>query len=239
MNYFNYFTEIEEHFQRKRGAQIYLSPLDWALIASWREAGIPLAAVLAGIDQAFEKFESGRRRDSQRHRSLVYCSAAVLAAAEAMAAASAGADAPPPPPPAPRDDAFGPARLHAHLAAAALRIEACPHLDPADPAAAEILATLRRLASSLAPDRGTPAPAAPGLEQLDRLLTVLDDKLHALLLQRAPVEALLALRTDVERELAPYRRQLRPEQIAMIERQFLHRRLLEWAALPRLSLFYL
>ncbi|HVA65248.1 MAG TPA: hypothetical protein VNF74_16095 [Terriglobales bacterium] len=241
MNYFNYFTEIEEHFQRKRGAQLYLSPVDWALIASWREAGIPLQAVLAGIDQAFEKFEFGRRRDSQRPRSLVYCSAAVVAAAEAMAAASAGAGAgasegsESAAPAAPRDDAFSPARLAAHLAAAEQKIAVCPHLDPAEPAAAEILATLRRLAASVA---AAPAPAA-SLEELDRVLTVLDDKLHAVLLQRAPVAALVALRADVERELAPYRRQLRPEQIAMIERQFLHRRLLEWAALPRLSLFYL
>ncbi|MGH9466369.1 MAG: hypothetical protein ACRD1Y_03340, partial [Terriglobales bacterium] len=91
MNYFNYFTEIEEHFQRQRGAQIWLSPVDWDLIASWREAGIPLAAVLAGIDQAFEKFSSGRRRDTARHRSLVYCAAAVLEAAAAARAAAIGA----------------------------------------------------------------------------------------------------------------------------------------------------
>ncbi|MGH9483319.1 MAG: hypothetical protein ACRD1L_14620, partial [Terriglobales bacterium] len=106
MNYFNYFTEIETHFQHKRGAQLWLSPVDWALIASWREAGIPLAAVLAGVDQTFEKFESGRRRDAHRPRALVYCAAAVLAAAEAMRAAALGA--PPVDAAAPRDDGFTP-----------------------------------------------------------------------------------------------------------------------------------
>ena len=30
--YFNYFTEIEEHFQRRRGTLLMLSPLDWALM---------------------------------------------------------------------------------------------------------------------------------------------------------------------------------------------------------------
>ena len=56
-NYFNYFTEVEEHFQRARGTALFLmSPLDWALIESWKNAGVPLTAVLRGIDTAFEKW---------------------------------------------------------------------------------------------------------------------------------------------------------------------------------------
>ena len=56
-NYFNYFTEIEEHFQRRRGGILLLSTLDWALIETWKDAGIPLEAVLRGIDGAFERYE--------------------------------------------------------------------------------------------------------------------------------------------------------------------------------------
>src|SRR4029077_1142972 len=56
LNYFNYFTEIEEHFQRARGTSLFLlSPLDWALVESWKNSGVPLEAVLRGIDAAFEK----------------------------------------------------------------------------------------------------------------------------------------------------------------------------------------
>ena len=56
-NYFNYFTEVEEHFQRARGSSLFLfSPLDWALIETWKDAGVPLEAVLRGIDVAFEKW---------------------------------------------------------------------------------------------------------------------------------------------------------------------------------------
>ena len=45
INYFNYFTEIEEHFQRARGTGLFLlSPLDWALIESWKNAEVPLEA---------------------------------------------------------------------------------------------------------------------------------------------------------------------------------------------------
>ncbi|MGH9476205.1 MAG: hypothetical protein ACRD1C_07720 [Terriglobales bacterium] len=227
MNYFNYFTEIEEHFQRKRGAQYLLSPVDWALIASWREAGIPLAAVLAGIDEAFEKFESGRRRDTQRHRALVYCAPAVRAAADAAQTAAVGA-ASTPVPPRPEDDAFSPLRIRAHLENAA----ACLALAlPGSAAAADVLATLRRLATSV---------MVPGsLEELDRLLSACDDKLLAILTAATSVEVMVAVRTDLERDLAPYRRQLRAEQLAMIERQFLQRRLLDRWRIPRLSLFYL
>ena len=44
-NYFNYFTEIEERYQRRRGAGLLLSTLDWALIETWKDAGIPLEGV--------------------------------------------------------------------------------------------------------------------------------------------------------------------------------------------------
>ena len=232
MNYFNYFTEIEEHFQRQRGAQIYLSPVDWALIAAWQEAGIPLAAVLRGIDQAFEKFNSGQRRDAQRPRALVYCAAAVLAAAEAMR--DAGAGAADQPTAATEDAGFSRERIAAFLASAEAQVGSCAHLDPASPLVQEVRATLGRLSGSYVPG-GVPM----ALEELDRVLTVLDDKLHAALLQSASVEAMVAIRAEIAREIAPYRRKLRPEQIAMIERQFQQRRLLERAGLPRLSLFYM
>ncbi|MGH9482548.1 MAG: hypothetical protein ACRD1L_10720, partial [Terriglobales bacterium] len=112
-------------------------------------------------------------------------------------------------------------------------------LDPAAPAVAEVLATLQRLERSFAPAPESDARSAPNLEALDRVLTVLDEKLQALLLQALSVETLTGLRAQLERELAPYRRQLRPEQLALIERQCLQRRLLEHAGLPRLSLFYM
>ena len=88
-NYFNYFTEIEEHFQRRRG-RIQLSPLDWALIETWKDAGIPLRRCCAGIDAAFDKYEQ-RPSKSQKINSLAYCAQAVLVAAEEMKEAAVGA----------------------------------------------------------------------------------------------------------------------------------------------------
>src|SRR5579859_7440300 len=75
-NYFNYFTEVEEHYQRRRGTGLLLSTLDWALIETWKQANIPLEAVLRGIDRAFEKHEARRREV----RTLAYCQPAVLEA---------------------------------------------------------------------------------------------------------------------------------------------------------------
>src|SRR3954454_12315048 len=81
-NYFNYFTEIEEHFQRARGTGLFLlSPLDWALIENWKNAGIPLHAVLKGIDEAFEKWHS-RKRKHRFVNSVAYCAQAVVEVAQ-------------------------------------------------------------------------------------------------------------------------------------------------------------
>jgi hypothetical protein len=93
LNYFSYFTEVEEHFQRARGTGLFLmSPLDWALVESWKNAGVPLEAVLRGIDAAFEKWRARRQR-AQRINSLAYCAQAVMQEAEAMARNQAGAGA--------------------------------------------------------------------------------------------------------------------------------------------------
>ena len=88
-NYFNYFTEIEEQFQRRRGGILLLSTLDWALIETWKDAGIPLEAVLRGIDGAFERYE--KRPTPRKVNSLAYCAQEVLAAAEEMKEAAVGA----------------------------------------------------------------------------------------------------------------------------------------------------
>src|ERR1700723_4429018 len=90
-NYFNYFTEIEERFQKRRGSLLLLSTLDWALIETWREAGIPLEAALRGIDVAFDKYETRQKRARmQRINGLAWCAQAVMQAAMEMSEASVG-----------------------------------------------------------------------------------------------------------------------------------------------------
>src|SRR3954454_15432957 len=81
-NYFNFYTEIEEHFQRARGTGLFLmSPLDWALVESWKDNGVPLEAVLRGIDDAFEKWRS-RKSKRRLINSIAYCAQAVMEQAQ-------------------------------------------------------------------------------------------------------------------------------------------------------------
>ena len=92
-NYFNYFTEIEDHFQKRRGTLTLLSPLDWALMEVWKDAGIPLQAVLRGIDATFDKWERRPRR-TRKINGLAFCAQEALAAAEEMKEAAVGSDRP-------------------------------------------------------------------------------------------------------------------------------------------------
>jgi len=216
-NYFNYFTEIEDHFQRARGTGLFLlSPLDWALIEAWKSAGIPLEAVLRGIDQAFDKWRARPPRARlQMVNSLAYCAQAIAAEVQVMVdggpAKPASAAAP-----------FSLEDVRAYVArnAAALRKAGLEEL-----AAAVEVVPVDTLYSDL--------------EQLEQRLTALEEKMIARLRSDSSDEALFEARRTLDRELKPYRGKMSTEQLAILEKQFLERKLLENKSLPRLSLFYL
>jgi hypothetical protein len=229
-NYFNYFTEIEEYFWKKRGTALLVSTLDWALIDTWKQAQIPLEVVLQGIDQAFEKYQKRPRR-SQKINSLAYCHQAVLAAAER--AERAHLPLPTSGDPIPRPALVTYLTNNAEKlerAAESFRVQGRP----------ESAATFQAMAASLrelAEEGGSDAPL--DLEAVERRLTVLEDRMLSILRNAAPEAEMVALRAELDRTLGPARRNLGSEQVALLERQFLTRKLLEQADLPRLSLFYL
>ncbi len=226
-NYFNYFTEIEEHFQQRRGSILLLSTLDWALIETWKEAGIPLEAVLRGIDAAFERYEK-RPSKTRKVNGLAYCAQEVLAAAEEMKEASVGEARPE------RRDApgFSSEEVAAFLARNAELMEAATVPEAASAVVRDSAKTLRDLAERVATTK-TP------LEDLERRLTVMEEKIFAVLLGSTADEELVAIRAQADRELAPYRRNMNAAQIDQLIKQFTFKRLLERYGLPRLSLFYL
>jgi len=80
LNYYNYFTEIEEHFVRRRGKHLLVSPMDWHLIASWRNAGVPLNVALRGIDVAMDGYYARNTRGVSKLNTLCYCHDAVMEA---------------------------------------------------------------------------------------------------------------------------------------------------------------
>ena len=232
-NYFNYFTEIEECYQRCRGSRTLLSPLDWALIESWKEAGIPLEAVLAGVERAFEKYKA-RQRKYRTVNALAYCTQEVLRAAEeAQASAIQDGRRSESPPPFEGED------IHRFLNHNARSLEAAAR--HASELGQEVLAgDFAAAAASLAETAAQePAKLLSHLEELELRLTALEEKLTASLLRAASVERLAEIQAQVGQELGPYRRKMSGPQIESLERQFRKKCLLEAYQVPRLSLFYM
>ncbi|MGA9529207.1 MAG: hypothetical protein WBS24_13925 [Terriglobales bacterium] len=229
-NYFNYFTEIEEHYQRRRGTTLLLSTLDWALIETWQNAGVPLEAVLRGIDEAFDKYD-GKPARTKKVNSLAYCSQAVLAAAEEAAAGiTAGKSGAAP--------GFEPEQITAFLRENAAHLEKA-NLPPlagmsAAPLARETAASLREMAGAI-----EASEKLPRLEDLERHLTVLEEKLFAVLMAATPDDDLVDVRAQADREIAPYRANMTRPQVDQLHKQYVRKRLLERSGVPRLSLFYM
>jgi hypothetical protein len=222
LNYFNYFTEVEEHFQRTRGSGLFLlSPLDWALIEAWKSSGVPLEAVLRGIDTAFEKWRSKRSR-IQAVNSLAYCAQAVLAEAQRMAENSPAAQRT-----SQEAESFcSLAELSAFLTGNAAKIRACgAAFDETALALEHLVAELERHFADI--------------EALEQRLSVLEEKMLAMARTQQSADDLLAARQELERHLRPYRGKMTTDQLKMLQSQFLDRQLLEKLGLPRLSLFYL
>ena len=218
-NYFNYFTEIEEHFQRARGTSLFLlSTLDWALIENWKNAGVPLEAVMRGIDAAFEKWR-GRKVKTQMVNSLAFCAQAVLTEAQIMAGTAqprARREAPPP---------FEQDALRTYLGENSDTVRAVEGY-------AEIADALKRLAIET-------EQHYTDLEALEQRLTVLEEKMVAIARTRQSEEDLLTARREMDHQLRPYRGKMTADKLSMLEKQYLERALLEKAGLPRLSLFYM
>lgn len=218
-NYFNYFTEIEEHFQRARGTSLFLlSPLDWALIETWKDADVPLEAVLRGIDSAFLKWHS-KKKKLQAVNSLAYCAQAVFTEAQILAGAAPARQ------PKTSEAPFSLESLVEFLRGNAVELAKREVY-------AEIAASLTRLANEAEAHYAN-------LEELEQRLTGLEDKMKAMARLGQTEQDLFEARRELDSTLRPYRSKMTADQLAVLERQYLERQLLEKANLPRLSLFYL
>ena len=219
-NYFTYFTEIEEHFQRARGSGLFLlSPVDWALIESWKNTGVPLEAVLRGIDSAFEAWRSKKTKVRQVN-SVAYCAQAVQEEAEAM-------------------EKGGVLRKH-EPAKAPFELEELRNFLLANAATLRTKhEAFREIAASLEHIAGDAETHYANLEQLEQRLSVLEEKMSAIAKTTQSEEAMFQARQLLDASIRPYRGKMSAEQLSMLQKQFLERNLLETAGLPRLSLFYL
>ena len=248
MNYFNYFTEIEDAFIRRRGKHLLLSPMDWALIEGWKARGVPLHVVLRGVEQSFDSYEAKPRRRSVK--SLFYCQEEVEAQyaewlESQLGATSADASAEQPPAketqgatgngalPFPREVIAG------HLAEARARLErGCKEQKARG--AGELCEALARAATRLSDlEKDFANAARPDAEQLEGSLTDLENLLDRAVRAELPPAQLEARRAEAAAQLEPYRKRMERATYEQTLDSLLAKLLREDCGLPRLSLFYL
>jgi len=243
LNHFNYFTEIEDAFIRRRAKHLLLSPMDWALIESWKEMSVPLHVALRGIEKAFDSWESKPRK--RTIKSLLYCQeeveaqfaewreARVGAGDETAELADSGArrnqDALP----------FSRAAILEHLQrgrSSLLAVCSARKKTSAD----DFTDTLERAAALLTEvEEDFAASASPNAQKLEQSLSGLERMISDALRAVAGSEQIATIEGEVKEQLRPYRKHMEPAVYQQTFANLLLKRLREQFGIPRLSLFYL
>ena len=243
LNHFNYFTEIEDAFVRRRAKHLLLSPMDWALIESWKEMSVPLHVALRGIEKAFDSWESKPRK--RTIKSLLYCQeeveaqfaewreARVGAADEAGEAEESGAQ---------RNKEvlpFSRAAILEHLQRGrATLLAVCSARKKAG--ADDFTDTLERSAALLAEvEEDFAASASPDAQKLEQSLSGLERMISDAIRAVAGSEQIVTIEGEVKEQLRPYRKHMEPAVYQQTFANLLLKRLREQFGIPRLSLFYL
>ena len=235
-NYFNYFTEIEERWQQCRGTVTLLSPLDWALIESFQDSGIPLEVVLRGMEAAFAK-QAKLQSKVQKVNSLSYCAQAILSEFERFQESAVGKHEP-------ANSASSQAQGERENLVQMMERTAGQLVQVSERIGREGLSLAGGFFESIAETLQSLKEEVIGsthldFEQLELRLSMLEDKILATLFAALSNEVLLRLRTEVNQELNRHRRGLKAEHLAMLEKKMMSKKLLERFGVPRLSLFYM
>lgn len=231
MNYFNYFTEIEDAFVRRRGKHLFLSPLDWALMETWKQQGIPLHIVLRGVERSFDSYESRPRKRSVK--TLLYCQEEVEAQYAEWLEARVGASGHPD---AQTDKTpFSEAAISEHLQrchSELIRLSVSRKEDDLSEALVRAAGLLQEIRDDLADN------AVLDTRRLEDSLTGLERMLNDAMMNVIPCAELDALKTGVRDQLKPYRSQMETAVYNQTFDNLLLKRLREQFTVPRLSLFY-
>src|SRR5688572_1924946 len=235
-NYFNYFTEIEERWQQCRGTVTLLSPLDWALIESFQDSGIPLEVVLRGMEAAFAK-QAKRHSKVQKVNSLSYCAQAILSEFERFQESAVGKHEP-------ANSASTQAQSDRENLVQMMERTAGQLIQASERIGREGLSVAENFFESIAETlqslkQEVITSTHLDFEQFEMRLSMLEDRILATLFAALSDEVLLGLRTEVNQELNRHRRGLKAEHLAMLEKKMMSKKLLERFGVPRLSLFYM
>jgi hypothetical protein len=244
LNYFNYFTEIEDVFVRRRGKHLLLSPMDWALIESWKEMNLPLHIALRGIEKAFDSWESKPRKRSVK--SLLYCQEEVEAQYAEWLDSRIGAqdqklegDAQT----ASTNDYEGlpfprQAILEYLRRGRAALVQACA--ERKQTGEDDLTDALTRVATLLEElEREFDESVRPDAQKLEVSLTGLERMLNDSILSVISTDEREAAMREVKEQLRPYRSHMEKSAYEQTVANLLLKRLRDQFAVPRLSLFYL
>lgn len=233
MNYFNYFTEIEDTFVRRRGKHLFLSPIDWALMETWKQQGIPLHIVLRGIERSFDSFEARPRKRTVK--SLLYCQEEVEAQYaewnEARVGASSSSDA--------GDLEKTPFSFDAiseHLQRSRESLLQMAGARRPEDDLSEAMARAAALLAEIEQDLASGAPL--DTRKLEDSLTGLERLLNDSMFAVASDDELETQKLAVKEQLKPYRNHMEAAVYNQTFNNLLLKRLREKFAVPRLSLFY-
>jgi len=235
LNYFNYFTEIEDAFVRRRGKHLFLSPMDWALMETWKQQGIPLHIVLRGVEKSFDSFEARPRKRTVK--TLLYCQEEVEAQYAEWVEARVGSasnsennetDADKTP--------FSFAAISEHLQRSRTSLAALARSRNKEDDLSEALTRAAALLVDIESD--FTSSATLDTRKLEDSLTGLERMLNDAMLAVVSVTALDELNKEVKDKLKPYRAQMEAAAYKQTFDNLLLKRLREQFAVPRLSLFY-
>jgi hypothetical protein len=233
LNYFNYFTEIEDAFVRRRGKHLFLSPMDWALMETWKQQGIPLHIVLRGVEKSFDSYESRPRKRTVK--TLLYCQEEVEAQYADWVEAHVGSSTAATEPESDKTP-FSFAAVSEHLQRCRNSLAELAKSRKQEDDLAEGLTRAAALLADIENDFASGATL--DTRKLEDSLTGLERMLNDSMLSVASSGTLDELKTIVKDQLKPYRAQMDAAVYKQTFDNLLLKRLREQFAVPRLSLFY-
>jgi hypothetical protein len=223
-NYFNYFTEVEEYFVRKRGKNLLISPLDWCLVELWRDSGIPLHIVLRGIERSFE---SAARRQKSSPNTLFYCHQAILEAYQEYQNAMVGASE--------DQESESVAEVSEETARREAVLGYLEDLEKRLQGQQE--EGFQRAGQRIAALRSEVSVSQPiSYQEIDRDLAEIGSMLASTLKEDMGRERARELGSDVKKELKIYRKRLSKEMYQRLEGNYLDRQILSLYDLPEFNL---
>ncbi len=242
MNYFNYFTEVEQEFVRRRGKHLLVSPLDWALIETWQQRGVPLRIALRGINQAFDLHDQKPRKFGQWVNNLFYCQQAVETAYQQYLEShiggqhSNGNGAEPEPEPE-EMGGFSTANIKLALDEWQETLTRLSISNADDVFLAEAFDRAARRIAEISHDLSKPSDDFLG--QMDADLNLIEAFLLDAIQQHASAETRAELRVQGEKDLKNYRKGMDKEIYEQTLGNWIARKLRDEYRVPRLGLFYL